>query len=89
MFELGEDSELLHRQIGQKCKESEIDAVYLVGEKTKFTDLEISSSIYHQHFSSKDQLAKEIKDSFSHGDVILIKGSRGMAMETIIQDLFE
>ncbi len=89
MFELGEDSELHHRQIGQKCKESEIDAVYLVGEKTKFTDLEINSSIYHQHFSSKDQLAKEIKDSFSHGDVILIKGSRGMAMETIIQDLFE
>ena len=88
MFELGQDTESHHRKIGEKCKQTNLDAVYLLGEKTLFTDMELNSSTTHRHYSSKNKLISSLKDSFKEGDKILIKGSRGMAMETIIQGIF-
>jgi len=88
MFELGQDTELHHRKIGEKCKQSALDAVHLLGEKTIFTDMELNSSIKHRHYSSKNELITSLKDSFKEGDKILFKGSRGMAMETVIHGIF-
>ena len=88
MFELGQNTESHHRKIGKKCKQTNLDAVYLLGEKTLFTDMELNSSTTHRHYSSKNELISSLKDSFKEGDKILIKGSRGMAMETIIQGIF-
>ena len=88
MFELGQDTESHHRKIGEKCKQTELDAVYLLGEKTLFTDMELNSSTTHRHYSSKNELISSLTNSFKEGDKILIKGSRGMAMETIIQGIF-
>jgi len=88
MLELGNDSETHHRKIGKKCIDADLDAVFLVGEETKFADKELNSSIHHQHFKSKEKLIESLKNSFINGDKILIKGSRGMAMETIIKDVF-
>ena len=88
MFELGQNTESHHRKIGEKCKQTNLDAVYLLGEKTLFTDMELNSSTTHRHYSSKNELISSLKDSFKEGDKILIKGSRGMAMETIIQGIF-
>lgn len=89
MFELGKDAELHHRKIGKKCKQNQLDAVYLLGEKTLFTDMELNSSITHRHYVSKNELISSLKESFKDGDKILIKGSRGMAMETVIQGIFD
>ena len=88
MFELGQDTELHHRKIGEKCKQTKLDAVHLLGEKTIFTDMELNSSIIHRHYSSKNELITSLKESFKEGDKILFKGSRGMEMETIIQGVF-
>ena len=88
MFELGQDTELHHRKIGEKCKQTGLDAVHLLGEKTLFTDMELNSSIIHRHYSSKNELITSLKESFKEGDKILFKGSRGMAMETVIQGVF-
>ena len=88
MFELGQDTELHHRKIGEKCKQTGLDAVHLLGEKTLFTDMELNSSIIHRHYSSKNELITSLKESFKEGDKILFKGSRGMEMETIIQGVF-
>ena len=62
--------------------------MYLLGEKTLFTDVELNSSIIHRHYSSKNELITSLKESFKEGDKILFKGSRGMAMETVIQGIF-
>ena len=88
MFELGQNTESHHRKIGEKCKQTNLDAVYLLGEKTLFTDMELNSSTTHRHYSSKNELISSLKDSFKEGDKILIKGSRGMAMETVILGIF-
>ena len=88
MLELGTNSEEHHKAVGRKCNDLEIDVVYLVGNYTKYTDMVLNSKISHQHFFSKVELVNEIKSSFNKNDVILIKGSRGMEMETIINNIF-
>ena len=41
------------------------------------------------HFETKEDLIKELKTEITDGDKILVKGSRGMAMETIIETLMK
>lgn len=87
MFELGEMSAELHRKVGEKCIASNLDGVFTVGAETLSTDEEVGSLPLHRHFESKEQLSAELKDIVQSGDHILVKGSRGMAMETIIEEL--
>lgn len=81
MFELGEDSVKLHQEIVTKAEQSEIPIIVFVG------------GIYNKCNSTKDFIfLKETTDAISwfkkqnfHHSTILIKGSRGMKMETIIE----
>ena len=41
----------------------------------------------HAHFDSKEELGAALQNAVKDGDKILVKGSRGMAMETIIDTL--
>ncbi len=43
--------------------------------------------MHHQHFDSKQDLLTSLQDWLKAGDKLLVKGSRGMAMETIIEGL--
>jgi UDP-N-acetylmuramoyl-tripeptide--D-alanyl-D-alanine ligase len=38
---------------------------------------------------TKEDILERIKDRLDPGDWVLVKGSRGMAMETIVQGLLE
>lgn len=87
MFELGEKSAELHQKVGEKCIDSKLDGVFTVGVETLATEQEVGSLPLHQHFDSKEQLSTALRDIIQSGDHILVKGSRGMAMETIIEEL--
>jgi len=87
MLELGDEALPHHQKVGEHCSEVKLDAVFTVGENTLKTDLSISSQIYHKHFESKDELLNELKSWVNYGDKLLVKGSRGMAMETIVNGL--
>lgn len=87
MFELGEGSIAQHRQIGEHCVEMELDAVFSTGNETTETDSAMNDSVYHQHFESKNDLLSALQRWISAGDKLLVKGSRGMAMETVIKGL--
>lgn len=88
MFELGDSSKQQHEKIGQKCTKIGLDAVYTVGEETIHTDNAISRG-YHKHFNEKDHLIATLKQSLKPGDKVLVKGSRGMAMEKVIEGVFQ
>jgi len=87
MFELGDRSTEHHRQVGQHCNQSELDAVFSTGKETTSTDKALNGSIIHKHFDSKLELLAHVKEWIQSGDKVLVKGSRGMAMETIIEGL--
>jgi UDP-N-acetylmuramyl pentapeptide synthase len=47
----------------------------------------IGETKWAEHFEDKTRLSAEVSRSSRPGDVILLKGSRGMAMEEIIEKL--
>lgn len=89
MYELGKYTKKQHHQVGIKCSELALDLVYTVGEHSKHTNSAISEKIKNEHFFSKEKLIMTLKNEIKSGDVVLLKGSRGMAMETIIEGVFK
>lgn len=88
MLELGELSKQQHLTVGEKCKELNLDFVYTYGNETKATSKALNNKILHSHFDSKSNLVSKLKKDLMPGDKILFKGSRGMAMDTIISEVF-
>lgn len=86
MLELGEKSSELHGQIADKINELGIDFSILVGkEMTK-----ISQKLPKDSFTTypNSTLARQdIKNLLKDNDILYIKGSRGMKMEEIINNL--
>lgn len=86
MFELGERSETEHKAIGKKLTEFDFAGLYFTGK-----DMELAyksakrgrdGEIYY--FKSKDEVATRLRDVLNPGDTLLVKGSRGMKMEEVI-----
>jgi UDP-N-acetylmuramoyl-tripeptide--D-alanyl-D-alanine ligase len=80
MFELEEEAVTEHRHIGAVLRDRKIDEAYLCGElmqnaKTTFPQ--------GKFFRTRDELVEALKAAPVSGATILIKGSRGMAMEKV------
>jgi UDP-N-acetylmuramoyl-tripeptide--D-alanyl-D-alanine ligase len=84
MFELEEEAEKEHRRIGELLKEKKFDQVYLCGQLMKFALAEIPSAHYYE---KKDQLIEDLKKNPIHDSTILVKASRGIGLETIVEYL--
>ena len=89
MLELGDVSREQHIAIGKKCDEMELSAVLTYGKETIATSKSIKKVKINQHFDSKEELIDFLQKIITSNDKILIKGSRGMRMETIIQSIME
>jgi len=91
MLELGDKSEYFHRMAGVLVAKSGADGLLTFGEHSKYALAEAGASGMHKkklwHCSSHTEAARILKKVASKGDVILIKGSRGMKMEEVIKKL--
>ena len=87
MLELGASSEDQHRIIGKKCQKEELSVVFTIGNETIVAHEEINNSILHKHFEKKESLLSNLSEIISEGDKILVKGSRGMRMEEIVEQI--
>lgn len=90
MLELGPQSTALHRQIGRTVGDNRIDRLYVAGS---FADAvadgarECRMDDAHIFTGSKAAIIDMLQDQLEAGDLILVKGSRGMAMETVIEGI--
>lgn len=89
MLELGEASEREHENIGKKLSSSKIDYVITMGEKSKSILKGINGSLAGFQAENHAQASRLLLEIAGPGDVVLIKGSRGMKMENIIQNLYK
>ncbi len=93
MLELGEREEEGHREIGSKVAAKGIDRLITVGDRAKFIAKAAveagmaESSVFAG--SSKEEALEALRDNLDEGDTILVKGSRGMAMEDIVEAMLE
>ena len=93
MLELGEKSEPGHREVGRSACEAGVDLLAAVGNLAAYIGAGAreagmpSSNI--QYYGSAREAALELKKSIRTGDVVLVKGSRGMRMEEFINSLRE
>jgi len=82
MFELGEESEKEHINIINNCLNSGVQTIYLVGEL--FNKYNASSFL---SFETTAELIVELKKHPVKDAFVLIKGSRGMKLEQVVEYL--
>lgn len=86
MLELGKAAGQLHRELGALTGRLQIDCVFALGEfATELVDAARASGVRHAE-AVKDHatLAQAIADAARPGDLVLVKGSRAMQMERVI-----
>lgn len=100
MGEVGNQGPEFHREVGAYAAEQGISKLFALGEQCQFAIRgfeEAKKSLQHSsaiHFSDMDQLIEQVRDAFhaqSSGSNqhlnILVKGSRFMHMERVVQAL--
>lgn len=86
MKELGEKEEVYHRALGRTLKTSDLAMILLFGEETRVTAEEISNG-RAKHFSDKSALIDFLSGKARQDDIVLIKGSRALGMDEIVEAL--
>jgi UDP-N-acetylmuramoyl-tripeptide--D-alanyl-D-alanine ligase len=84
MFELEGEAEKEHQQLGKLIQQLEFNEVYLCGNLIKVAQLEVPSA---RHFSTRDDLIANLKENHFSNATILVKASRGIGLETIVEHL--
>jgi UDP-N-acetylmuramoyl-tripeptide--D-alanyl-D-alanine ligase len=79
MAELGREADAYHREIGALVHRLGIEQVIAVGEHAR--------AYGGDWVPSADDAAKRLRDALRPGDVVLVKGSRSVGLETVAENL--
>ena len=89
MLELGDESDSAHKEIAELVEKSNVDYVIFFGEQmSKVKDFVLSKKV--DGISSRDEkavefVASKLREFCSKDDIVLLKGSRGMQLERIVE----
>lgn len=90
MFELGEVSEIGHRQVGREAAKK-ADLLVAVGDLARWIAAGAASGGMPEDriswYGSNAEAAETLQRTIKPGDTVLVKGSRGMRMEEIVAAL--
>lgn len=85
MKELGADEESLHREVGEGLKSVGIDRLFTTGELCRNTSDAFGSGA--SWYASVDELSADVLKQLSGEVNVLVKGSRSMRMERVVDAL--
>jgi UDP-N-acetylmuramoyl-tripeptide--D-alanyl-D-alanine ligase len=88
MLELGTHAEMLHKQIGKATAGFHVDMLLTYGKLSHAT-FQAATTTTKSHFELKPVLSKYLTETVTTGDVVLVKGSRGMKMEEVVASLID
>lgn len=90
MFEMGEVSEYGHKIVGKEAANS-VDILITIGKDSKFISDEARENGLEQkniyHFENKEKALEKIDNIIKEKDVVLVKASRGMKLEEVVEYL--
>ncbi|WP_251859707.1 UDP-N-acetylmuramoyl-tripeptide--D-alanyl-D-alanine ligase [Clostridium sp. Marseille-Q2269] len=89
MKELGDESYKAHREVAEYAKEKEVDLLFSIGEfNDAFKDgFKETNKDNYKSFLNNKEAAKYIKNIIRDGDIILVKASRSMKLEEVVEEL--
>jgi len=89
MMELGDFEHEGHRMVGDRASQV-VDALYVMGERGRIIGeraMEARPSLPVEFLDDKPGLLQALRDGLRDGDLVLIKGSRSLGLETVVADL--
>ncbi|APH06580.1 UDP-N-acetylmuramoyl-tripeptide--D-alanyl-D-alanine ligase [Bacillus weihaiensis] len=89
MLELGEDEKEFHREIGRLMNKKNITKLFTygrLGEEIAKGAKEADEQ-FAQHFQDKKELIEKLQTVVAKQDVVLVKASRGMKLEEVVEAL--
>jgi UDP-N-acetylmuramoyl-tripeptide--D-alanyl-D-alanine ligase len=87
MLELGAAARAEHRLVGDYLAGKRIPYVFTLGTHAALIAPAQTSAVHAQHFPDRESLAAALHELLQPGDLLLIKGSRGMRMEELVSEL--
>ena len=92
MLELGDRAADLHAGVGRAAAKSRIDLLFAVGSGAAAVLAEAAvgagmSGDRVRHFATSDQAADAVAAIVRRGDVVLVKGSRGVKTDRVVDRL--
>ncbi len=85
MLELGEQSETIHFQAGEQAKQAGVQRLFALGELSRFSCDGFGQGA--EQFTNLSALATVLQAQLGENNVLLIKGSRGMKLDKLVQQL--
>ena len=90
MLELGTNEEELHREVGEKIDNKNIDYILYYGPLSKKmyeASLKNFPNTRALYFTRKDDLIEKLKSLIIPSSLVFVKGSHGMHMEEVIESI--
>ena len=90
MFEMGDYAEFAHRQVG-KFAANNMDVMVAIGKDAEYIVKELietgvnPENLYH--FNTKEEAIDRLDNIIKENDVVLVKASRGMHLEKVVEYL--
>lgn len=90
MFELGKQAKELHLELSSQILRLKPEFVFTIGRNMKYLSNELKGkNLKVKHFSNREFMKLFLEKQDFSNSVILVKGSRGMKMEEMIQPIIK
>lgn len=93
MLELGKESETGHRAVAKKFLETHSNIFMAVGKRMQWAVEELKKHNISPErlfvFADPMSAGRKLQEIIQEGDLILIKGSQGMRMEKVVEEIME
>ena len=87
MLELGKSSKAEHSEIGKTTEKLRVDNLYTFGKESVNIFKNAKGIKNNFYFKQKEDLIEMLKLNLRKGDIVYVKGSRGMKMEEVVNEL--
>ena len=89
MLEMGKDSSRYHKEIAEMIGQSDIQLVWFLGDDAAAFEAGLKNSGFSKtHLISngyEESLALKVRSMLNPNDIVVMKGSRGMRLERVMQ----
>ena len=87
MGELGDEAKTFHKKVGLLSKKRNVEGLFTIGKLSIYASNDFGKDAFH--FENYDELGKSLIKILGKNSTVLVKGSRSMKMERIVNLLIE